>query len=396
MRHVDIAIAGGGLTGCLAALVFARRFPELSIALLDHQQGATYQDPRGLALALRTQQVLAEYGIWNGALERSAAISHIHVSETEAPGSMEMHAERENLPALGYVAMAGVLQQALDERCAQVSKEHTLLRHERGVQIRQLVADDSGYTLNIEGMKDPLHCRLLVVAEGSNSSTRDLLGIEMTRSAYDQVAIAGVVTYQQKHQGWAFERFTPHGPAALLPQGNREAALVWCMQPEQAQHLMTLPEQEQLRAVQKVFGAAPGRLEKVMLQGKFPLQLALADRFIGHRAVVIGNACHTLHPVAGQGYNLGVRDILELAQQLDAKDPGAIPGLQAYRTQRQRDYAEIISLTHGLVNIFANPNPVLRHARSKALYTLRMCNLLSKPLMRKAMGFRSLFSSAGS
>ncbi|WP_194757138.1 FAD-dependent monooxygenase [Aliidiomarina indica] len=395
MRHVDIVIAGGGLTGCLAALVFARRYPDLSVVLLDHQQGATYQDPRGLALALRTQQVLADYGVWQGDLQQSAAIANIHVSETEGPGTMTMHAERENLPALGYVAMAGVLQQALDRRCAAIAKEHKEFSHEQGVHISALNANESGYRLSVEGMAEPLQCRLLVVAEGSNSHTRRLLGIEMTRSAYDQVALAGVVTYQKQHQGWAYERFTPHGPAALLPQGKQQAALVWCMQPERAQALLALPEKEQVRAVQAIFGAAPGRIEQVSLQGQFPLQLALAERFIGHRAVVIGNACHTLHPVAGQGYNLGVRDILELAQQLDARDPGAIAGLQAYRQQRQRDYAEIISLTHGLVNIFSNPNPLLRHGRSKALYALRACSTLSKPLMRKAMGFRSLFSSAG-
>jgi 2-octaprenyl-6-methoxyphenol hydroxylase len=106
---------------------------------------------------------------------------------------------------------------------------------------------------------------------------------------------------------------------------------------------------------------------------------------------VIGNACHTLHPVAGQGYNLGVRDILDLAKHIDAHDPGAIAGLNRYQQQREHDYGQIISLTHGLVALFSNQEPHLRAGRSAGLYALRSCSILTKPLMRKAMGFRTLW-----
>lgn len=384
-RNVDIAIAGGGLTGCLAGLVLQQRFPSAKIVLLDEHPGTAKQDPRGLALALRTQQVLAEHGVWQGDLLQSPAIQHIHVSDDNSPGSTTMHAEKEKLPALGYVAMAGALQQELSNRC-----EESALEHIQGVRVEKISAESNALVLALDDGQE-LGAGLLIVAEGSNSPTRAKLGISMQQQSYPQVAVAAKVKFAKSHQHWAYERFTAEGPAALLPQGEREAALVWCMHPKNAEKLQQSSQAEQTRSVQNIFGAAPGRIAAVEYQATFPLQLAMADRFVGYRAVVIGNACHTLHPVAGQGYNLGVRDILDLAQSINATDFGAAEGLNQYQAQRKRDYSEIVGLTHGLVAIFSNQEPLWRNLRSKGLYALRMCSSLKKPLMRKAMGFRSLW-----
>lgn len=383
--NVDIAIAGGGLTGCLAALVMHQRFPQAKIVLIDQQNGTPKQDPRGLALALRTQQVLAEYGVWQGELAKSPAIQHIHVSDANAPGSTLLHAEQEGVNALGYVAMAGLLQQELSKACAAAGLEHL-----QGTAVASLAAADSTMHLQLTDGQE-LAAKLLIVAEGSNSPTRAMLGVQMQRETYAQVAVAARVEYAQQHSNVAYERFTAEGPAALLPQGSKHAALVWCMHPERAAKLQQLSDAEQTRAVQDIFGAAPGRILNCEYQATFPLQLAMAERFIGHRSVIIGNACHTLHPVAGQGYNLGVRDILDLAKCLNREDAGNIAGLQAYQQQRQRDYAEIIGFTHGLVAVFSNQDALWRNIRSKGLYALRSCSVLSKPLMRKAMGFRALW-----
>ncbi|RUO36111.1 hypothetical protein CWE13_09570 [Aliidiomarina shirensis] len=384
-RNVDIAISGGGLTGCLAALVLQRKFPSAEIVLLDQQQGPAKQDPRGLALALRTQQVLAEHGVWQGELLQSPAIQHIHVSDANSPGTTTMHASQENLPALGYVAMAGALQQELSKRCTEATFAHL-----EGVQITTINAEDTALRLGLNN-GEQIATKLLIVAEGSNSPTRTKLGIAMQQEAYPQVAVAAKVRFAKQHHNWAFERFTAEGPAALLPQGKHEAALVWCMHQENAQQLQAANAADQVRAVQNIFGAAPGRIAEVEYQATFPLQLAMAERFIGYRAVVLGNACHTLHPVAGQGYNLGVRDILDLATNITASDFGGIEGLNRYQALRKRDYAEIVGLTHGLVAVFSNQEPLWRNIRSKGLYALRACSVLKKPLMRKAMGFRSLW-----
>lgn len=384
-RNVDIAIAGGGLTGCLTALVLQRKFPSAKIVLLDQQQGLAQQDPRGLALALRTQQVLAEHGVWQGDLLKSPAIQHIHVSDANSPGTTTMHASKEGLSALGYVAMAGALQQELSNRCAEAAFEHV-----QGVQVTSINAENSALVLGLSD-EQQIAAKLVVVAEGSNSATRAKLGIAMQQQTYPQVAVAAKVRFAKQNQNWAYERFTAEGPAALLPQGTQEAALVWCMHPENAQQLQTANAAAQVRAVQDIFGAAPGRIAEVNYQATFPLQLAMAERFIGYRAVVLGNACHTLHPVAGQGYNLGVRDILDLAANIKANDFGAAEGLNCYQALRERDYAEIVGLTHGLVAVFSNQEPLWRNLRSKGLYALRACSGLKKPLMRKAMGFRSLW-----
>lgn len=383
--QVDIAIAGGGLTGCLLALVLQRQLPNASVLLLDQQNGTPRQDPRGLALALRTQQVLAEYGVWQGDLLQSAAIQHIHVSDANAPGSTRMSASQEAVPALGYVAMAGALQQQLSRACSEAKVEHW-----QGVHVQALQASGNAQHITLNNGKQ-VNARLLVVAEGSQSPTRELLGMRMREHSYEQVAVAAHISLAQGHQNVAYERFTAYGPAALLPLGQREAALVWCMQTEQARHFASLTAADQTRAVQEIFGAAPGRISACQYQAAFPLSLAMAERFIGHRSVVIGNACHTLHPVAGQGYNLGVRDILDLAQFINPQDPGAILGLNRYQQQREHDYRQIISLTHGLVALFSNQEAHLRAGRSAGLFALRSCSILSKPLMRKAMGFRTLW-----
>ncbi|MFU8784536.1 FAD-dependent monooxygenase [Aliidiomarina sp.] len=390
---VDIAIAGGGLTGCLAALVMHRRFPQANIVLIDQQNGTPQQDPRGLALALRTQQVLAEYGVWQGELAKSPAIQHIHVSDANSPGSTMLHAQQEGIDALGYVAMAGLLQQELSNACARAStagNQTGSFEHLQGTAVASLAAENTAMQLKLSDGQE-LAAKLLVVAEGSNSPTRAMLGVQMQREAYAQVAVAARVEYAQQHGNVAYERFTAEGPAALLPQGSKHAALVWCMHPERAAALQQQNDADRTRAVQDIFGAAPGRIVNCEYQATFPLQLAMAERFIGHRSVIIGNACHTLHPVAGQGYNLGVRDILDLAKYISAEDAGAMAGLNAYQQQRQRDYAEIIGLTHGLVAVFSNQDTLWRNIRSKGLYALRSCSLLSKPLMRKAMGFRTLW-----
>ncbi|RUO19883.1 FAD-dependent monooxygenase [Aliidiomarina haloalkalitolerans] len=379
-----VVIAGGGLTGCLTGLVLQRKFPQARIVILDQQSGEPRQDPRGLALALRTQEVLAEYGVWRDELANSPAIRNIHVSDANSPGTMTMHAARVKLPALGYVAMAGLLQKQLTAAC-----QRQVIEHRFDVTITALKAQAHGYLLQLSTGEE-LHADLLVVAEGGNSSTRNLLGVAMQQFAYEQVAVAAHVTFAKQHQGWAYERFTSTGPVALLPQGRDQAALVWCMTAEQAQQLHSATETERLRQVQRVFGAAPGRIQDLQLQATFPLQLALAERVVGHRHVILGNAAHTLHPVAGQGYNLAVRDILDLAESLHEQDFASIGQLSHYEARRQHDYQEIITLTHGLVTVFSNTDTLWRNVRSKGLYLMRTCNLLSRPLMRKAMGFRSL------
>lgn len=379
-----IVIAGGGLTGCLNALVLQRKFPNFNVIVLDQQSSTPRQDPRGLALALRTQQVLAEYGVWRDDLAKSPAIQHIHVSDANTPGSMTMHAEKAQVAALGYVAMAGLLQEQLSAACAASPVDHRF-----GTSIVALTALDSGYRLTLND-DSKLDADLLVVSEGGNSLTRQLLGVGMREYPYAQVAVAAQVKFKRPHGGWAYERFTANGPAALLPQKDDEAALVWCMSPEQAEALRAESGAEQLRCAQAVFGPAPGQLQSVQLQAVFPLQLALAERFVGHRFAILGNAAHTLHPVAGQGYNLAVRDILDLATSLNEERFASAEQLNQYQQIRERDYQEIITLTHGLVTVFSSTETLWRHIRSKGLYAMRAFDYLSRPLMRKAMGFRSL------
>lgn len=393
-HKADIVISGAGLTGALAALLLKKRCPQLNILMLDDGGGAKKNDPRGIALALRTWQVLQEAGVWNDDLaSASQAIEHIHVSEQGAAGSCEMHAADGGQPALGCVVMAGALQAALTEACEKADVETISVAEKSNGTISSSVSDHALRTLKLADGTS-IQTRLLVVAEGSQSPTRQLLGISVRESDYPQVAIAGKVQHSQSHQNWAYERFTRNGPAALLPQQPKQSALVWCVAPEQAEALQHATEAEFTRAVQLMFPSKIGYLESARYGGQFPLKLMLAERYVAARAVIIGNACHTLHPVAGQGYNLGVRDVLVLAEKINRQlavngDPGDIDILNEYAQCREPDYQQVSGLTDGLVRVFSNQNPVFRLPRQAGLMAMRTCPVFAKPLMRKAMGFRT-------
>ena len=227
----------------------------------------------------------------------------------------------------------------------------------------------------------------MLSCDGSASHMRKLLGVQERVSDYQQVAIAGEIELAKSHENFAYERFTPEGPMALLPLGQRKFSLVWCGSPEKINTLMALSDEDFLTAAQAQFGSRAGRFVKAARFAAFPLQLLIVDRFVGYRWLLLGNACHTLHPVAGQGYNLGVRDVLALAERLrHASDPGATHLLSAYAASRTEDYKAITGFTDGLVHIFSSDNGLASYARRSGLKGLRLCKLVQRQVAERAMG----------
>lgn len=387
--NADIAIAGGGVVGALAALMLSKRLPQQRITLID-AAALDAQDPRTLALAYKTQQLFAQEGLWQGqAAKHAAAIEHIHVSDRGGAGSSTLHAPKQKVEALGYVVGAQYIQQDLMAACREQSNINWLSETRvAGVQQHQDQVE-----LSLQGKSaGALSARLLIAADGANSTTREQLGIQLQRTDYNQVALIANIELDKHHQQWAWERFTESGPIALLPRQGREVALVWCVSAEDAPALSALDDDAFIRQVQKAFGYRAGRFLKVKDRASYPLSLLLAERTVHHRAVVLGNACHTLHPIAGQGYNLGVRDVQSLVRTLtqgSSEDPGNYQQLLDYEEDRADDYKRIVGLTDGLVRVFSNKYPPLVAGRNLALLALRGCPLFNYPLARLAMGYRA-------
>lgn len=390
----DIVIAGAGLVGALTAIALAKQHPHWRIALIDPQDGTPYQDARGLALALRTQEILKQVGAWQG-LDAATPIQTIHISDATGSGHAYMTAKQEGVERLGVVAQASDIQHSLSQVCQQLTNIDWLTSSR--IQAIKSLADKQKLTVITQTaekkQKQHVSCQLLVITDGSQSPTRELLGIRMQTQDYGQSALAGFIELEKDHGYTAYERFTPEGPFALLPYGPKRFTLIWCVHRDRVADYLQMSEADFLAAAQAMAGEHVGRFVASSRAGAFPLYLGFAERFIGHRTLILGNACHTLHPVAGQGYNLGVRDVVGLCQATRFQpDPGTTDVLLQYQMLRQKDYHYIKNFTHSLVHLFSNSHAGVSFARRTGLEAMRVFPILTKPLAQKAMGFGAMES----
>lgn len=382
---VDIAIIGGGVVGGLAALMLARAKPDWQIAVYDGSN-AEQRDPRVLALAHSTWALLKEQLMWEPALTGQATpIRHIHVSDRSGPGSVKLSAERYQLNAFGYVAAAADIQSAIERTCAQQPG----IQWHHATRLVDLDHQPDKVLLQLDGNgnEHAVECNWLIAADGQRSAVREKIAVQRTEHDYQQQALIGIVELDRDHQGIAYERFTEHGPLALLPHGPRQMALVWCVPAEDRQY-SALNDHDFLRELQQAFGWRAGRFTGIRERAGYPLMLLLNQRSVYHRTVFIGNACHTIHPIAGQGYNLGVRDVADLAAMFAASTTLNHSSLLQYETSRQADYQRITAMTDGLVRTFSNRHLPLVIGRNLGLLGLRAFPALASPLARTAMGYR--------
>ena len=385
-----VIIAGGGLVGALTALLLARLRPDWTITVLEPREQGPAQDKRTIALAAGTVDILNKLGVWQQLSSDACAIQHIHVSDRGYAGMTRLHAEQQGVDALGQVIAAAQLNQALYQACIeqtnidwrggyrcqgiQQQQEHNVVE----CLVTQTGQADSEVNLN---------CQLLVVADGQRSGLREQLGIAVSQTDYQQQGIIAVLDLAKSLDGWAYERFTETGPIALLPMPNKQASLVWTLTPEQAAAVAELDDQAFVKAAQQAFGYRAGQFTGVHLRVHYPLQLQLAEQSTSHRAVIIGNASHTLHPIAGQGFNLGVRDALALAAILaEADDPGRYRVLSDYWQARAQDYQRTIGLTDLLVRGFSNQYWPLSSGRNLSLFALEKIPPLRHAFAQQTMG----------
>lgn len=408
-QHRDIVIAGGGMVGISLALYLAEVLPEdTRICLVEGfpfpQPAPGHRpeyhpafDARSTALSYSSKLIYERLGLWQDLLQWVCPIDSIHVSNRGHFGSTLMHAGDHGWSALGYVVenawLGNSLVQAL-HRQARVE----LISPARVVDAR---ATPGGTSITLEGADvHSLEASLLVVADGAASGLREKLGFAVTEKPYAQHALVANVAFAQPHQGRAFERFTDNGPLALLPLLGVSAAahrsgLVWTVSPEEAEQLLHCPEQEFLNALQERFGYRLGRMQQVGERHSYPLALVKSGEQVRQGMVLMGNAAHALHPVAGQGYNLALRDVAELARVLaEAVEQGHSPGdlrvLKRYEHQQREDQQRTITFSDRLPSLFMPGDPVVGLLRDLALSGLDVLPAFKRNFVNYAAGVAAM------
>lgn len=398
----DIIIVGGGLVG--VTLAHALDNQGLRIAIIESApfrlQAQPNYDDRAIALSYGSRRVFEGLRLWQQLSELATPIKKIHVSDRGHFGVTRIDCREEGVEALGYVITARDLGKVLVEAVTPGSGIDIISPATvRGIAIHpehaslEVASDDGGL--------QTLNTRLVVAADGGQSSIRSLLGIETKEYDYRQTAIIANISCQRFHDYVAYERFTDQGPIALLPMSestNQEpagtthrCALVWTQPAAQAEHIMALEDADFLAHLQQRFGQRMGRFTRVGNRAAHPLHMIRSRQQVRERLAIIGNAAHTLHPIAGQGFNLGLRDVAALAQVLvDAarqqQDPGSLAVLQEYSGWRLRDQQTITGFTDNLVRIFSNRFPPLALARNAGLIATDLIGPVKHTLARHTMG----------
>lgn len=384
----DVLIIGGGMVG--ASLACALGELPLDVGLVESipfgTAGQPSYDDRTTALSLGTRRIYEALGLWTSLAPSAEPIRQIHVSEQGRFGTSRMDATEQNADALGYVVENRVLGKVLSERLRELPR----LRMVCPAKFLSLTAIDEVLEVRVQSgeAEQILRAKLVIGADGANSQVRSALGIGTEVRDYGQTAIVSNVTPERDHGGMAYERFTPNGPVALLPMSARRCALVWTQPTAQAADVRQLPDAEFLTALNTAFGHRLGEFQRVGKRISYPLQRVLSERLNAPRAVLIGNAAHSLHPVAGQGFNLGLRDVAVLAEVLaDAsEDCGSDTIIQRYLGARQADQAHVTQFTDGLVRLFSNSVPGLASFRHLGIVGLDLLPPLKARLTRRSMG----------
>ena len=395
--HVDVAIVGGGMSGAVLALSLAAlRGPTgapLQILLLEASAPELNAHPgfdaRAIALSAGTCEALERHGLWSRFAPHCAPITDIHVSDRGHSGQARLSAAEYGLPALGQVielSAAGIELQRGIAACPHI-------RMCCPAQLSAIEPLEEGVVLTLAS-GERYQSRLLVAADGGNSFVRQHFKLAVTRHDYEQSAIIATVRTAQDPAGRAFERFTEGGPLALLPMQDGLSSLVWSVARAEADALMALDDAAFLARLQQTFGWRLGRFERSGQRHLYPLVLTAADYPLAQRTVLVGNAAHLLHPIAGQGFNLGMRDLdlltQAVAQALAAgEEIGSFGVLSRYWRRRREDQAHTIWLTSSLAQLFSNGHAPLVAGRNLALSLMGRLPCLKAPLAAQTLGFVS-------
>jgi 2-octaprenyl-6-methoxyphenol hydroxylase len=395
-QQYDIVIVGGGMVG--ATLAWALQGTRYRVALIENtalrQIASPSYDERSIALSYGSSRILEWLDLWPQLAPYAAPILGIHVSERGRFGSTRIRAQEERVPALGYVIPARCLGEVLMSRLLECGGDRFQLH--APAQLQELRQKEEAVELDVrhEDRALILRTRLLIAADGADSTVRRLLNIEATTIDYRQEAIIANISTQCPHNNIAYERFTDSGPLAVLPlqphAGDNRCAVIWTLRAGTAEEVLMLDDIAFLERLQQRFGNRLGRLLRCGTRARYPLTLVDSALKVSGRTVLIGNASQSLHPVAGQGFNLALRDASVLLERLlessRDQDPGAASLLASYRERRSRDQRRVIRFTDGLVRLFSNELQPLAHARAFGLLAMDLLPVLRRRLVQQGMG----------
>ena len=389
---MSIIIVGGGMAGATLALAISQLTQgKLPVHLIEAVSPDSHSHPgfdaRAIALAQGTCRQLTRIGIWPAIADCATAIRTVHVSDRGHASFVTLDAGDYHIPALGQVVELHDIGQRL----------FTLLQKAPGVSLHcpqrvtafQREQESVQVTLS-DGTV--LNGSLLVAADGSRSSLAAQCGMVWQTHDYQQIAVIANVTTSQPHHGRAFERFTEYGPLAMLPMSDGRCSLVWSHAQDAGAQVAGWSDSEFCQQLQQAFGWRLGRITHVGVRHHYPLALTTAAQAVSHRLVLVGNAAQTLHPIAGQGFNLALRDVMSLAENLsqawqEQQDPGSYPVLAAYQQQRATDKAMTIGMTDSLVHLFSNAWTPLVVGRNLGLMAMEYFTPARDVLAQRTLGW---------
>lgn len=408
-EHFDVIISGGGLSGALMALSLStlvnhKKVP-LNIAIVEANPVLTDAsqsfDGRVLALSHGSAEYLKSVGAWQHLQAHAEPIKNIHISDRGHYGKARLYAQHHQVNALGYVAEMAFIGAALLKALAK--KSNITWFAPDSIENVQWQVEQVNVALN-SGLH--LTAKLLLACDGAQSACRKFANISTSSTDYQQSALIANVGTARHHQNIAYERFTETGPIAMLPlssitnnnttnnkeSSNGRCSLVWTMPPQLAEQALALPDDEFAVQLEKSFGSWLGNITQVGKRAVYPLKLLQANEQVYHRMALIGNASHTIHPIAGQGFNLGLRDVSDMTRVIrialaNGQDIGLFANLMQYAKARQQDQKQVITLTDSLVTLFSNELPPLVAGRNIGLKVLNYLPSLKNALVKKTMGY---------
>ena len=399
----EVIIVGGGMVGLSLALMLAKQ--NIAVKLLEAIKYPNYDDvnlapyhssfdARNSALSRRTVQIYQELGLWSALQEHATPIFEVNITEQGSFGKARLKAEQEKVESFGQVIENAWLGRVL---LTEVQKQ-PFIELIDGVQVTQLTQDaDMAYIKASRGEEQlSLQAKLVIAADGRDSFCRKALGIGASEHDYDQVAIVTTVQTSKPHNHVGFERFSSLGPLALLPlPGEYRRSVVWPVKKgTEGEWLGDENDQHFLDALQETYGDRAGKFQKTGKRFSFPLSQVLADKQAVGRVVLMGNAAHTIHPVAGQGFNLCMRDAHVLVRYLTEQiaqnaDLGDAEMLQAYEASRLTDQQRVIKFCDSVVRGFSNSNQILKFIRNTGLVAFDTIPGIKPLVANYAMGLKA-------
>ena len=391
-RVYDLLIVGGGMAG--ASLACALAETGMRIAVLEavpwQSDVQPSYDVRTISLSHGSRLIYETMGLWRQIdTQAICPINSIHISDRGHPGTAHLDSKDAGVEALGYVVENRAIGAALMNRLEQIDHADIICP----AKVSDVGIDEDIATLScaIEGKEATVKGKLVVIADGGRSGLRDKLNFQTRIDDYQQTAVVCNVTPGQSHRYCAYERFTASGPLAMLPMNDNRCWCVWAVDEADVDELISLSEEQFLQRLQKQFGDRLGRFSRAGKRYAYPLARNRVDTTISERVVLVGNAAHTVHPVAAQGFNLGLRDVAWLAEVLaqayaEKKDVGTLEVLKSYEDLRARDTKRVTGFTHGMIKLFTSQIPPVIAGRNLGLLFTDIMPELKHALLKRTMG----------